>query len=68
MKKSIIIGIAVMLVATAGILSILKTTLGDEVTEFPGEEGMEKTLHLQEVNEQKEYVKNEANQIGEYGK
>jgi len=57
-----------MLVATAGILSVLKTTLGDEAAEFLGEEGIEKTLHLQEVNEQGGYSENEANEIGEYGK
>jgi len=29
----------------------IKSTIGDEVTEFLGEEGIEKTLNLQEVKQ-----------------
>ena len=67
MNKKMIVAIAVaaVVIASLGIITALKTTLGDEATELPGEEGMEKTLNLQEENEQGESAQYEANEYGE---
>lgn len=69
MNKKIIAGIAIasILIISLGVITALKTTLGDEATELPGEEGMEKTLNLQEGNEQGESAEDEANEYGEGG-
>lgn len=67
MNKKTITGIVIacVLVASLGVITVLKTTLGDEVTELPGEEEMENTLNLQEGNEQGESAEDEANEYGE---
>ncbi len=67
MNKKIIAGIAIasILLISVGAITALKTTLGDEATELPGEEGMEKTLNLQESNEHGESAEDEANEYGE---
>lgn len=61
MKKSIIIGIVVVLIASAGVLSVLKLASGDEVIDLPGEEQIEKALNLRE-----EYSENDDTDIEEY--
>lgn len=67
MNKKIIVGIAIaaVIVSSIGVIDTLKTTLGDETVELPGEEEMEKTLNLQEDNELGEYAEDEANEYGE---
>lgn len=50
MNKKILIGIAIVIVASATIVVGLKTTLGDKVLALPGEEHTEKSLNLQESN------------------
>jgi len=66
MNKKIIVGIAIaaVLVLSIGVIDSLKTTLGDESVELPGEEGMEKTLNIQESNEQGESAADEAREYG----
>jgi len=65
-KKTIAgISIAVILIASIGVITALKTTLGDEATELPGEEATEKVLNLQENNEYGESAEEEANEYGE---
>jgi len=66
MNKKIIVGIAIaaVLVLSIGVIDSLKTTLGDESVELPGEEGMEKTLNIQESNEQGESAEDEAREYG----
>ena len=66
MNKKIIAGIAIAAVIISSIVTIdaLKTTLGDEAVELPGEEGAEKVLNLQEGNEQGESAADEANEYG----
>jgi len=66
MNKKIIVGIAIaaVLVLSIGVIDSLKTTLGDESVELPGEEGMEKTLNIQESNEQGESSADEAREYG----
>jgi len=66
MNKKIIVGIAIaaVLVLSVGVIDTLKTTLGDESVELPGEEGMEKTLNLQESNEYGESAEDEAREYG----
>ena len=67
MNKKMIVGIAVasVVIASLGVITMVKSTLGDESTELPGEEGIEKTLNLQEENEQGESAEYEANEYGE---
>jgi len=67
MNKKMIAGIAIasILIVSIGVITGLKTTLGDEATELPGEEGMEKTLNLQESNEHGESAEDEASEYGE---
>ncbi|MFQ5782395.1 MAG: hypothetical protein ACE5GR_05005 [Nitrosopumilus sp.] len=67
MNKKTIVGIAIasVLIASVGVITALKTTLGDEATELPGEEGAEKVLNLQEGNEYGESPEDEANEYGE---
>ena len=67
MNKKMIVGIAIasIVIASLGVITALKTTLGDEATELPGEEGIEKTLNLQEENELGESAEDEANEYGE---
>ena len=69
MNKKIMAGIAIasILIVSIGVISALKTTLGDAATELPGEEGAEKVLNLQEGNEAGESAANEANEYGEGG-
>jgi len=66
MNKKIIVGIAItaIIISSIGVIDALKTTLGDESVELPGEEGMEKTLNLQENNERGESAEDEANEYG----
>lgn len=59
------IAIASILIVSIGVITGLKTTLGDEATELPGEEGMEKTLNIQESNEYGESAEDEASEYGE---
>jgi len=67
MNKKIIAGMAIasILIVSIGVITVLKTTLGDEATELPGEEGMEKILNLQEGNKRGEFAEEEANEYGE---
>jgi hypothetical protein len=67
MNKKMTVGIAIVsvLIASMGVITALKTTLGDGTTELPGEEGIEKTLNLQEENEQGESAEYEASEYGE---
>jgi len=67
MNKKIIIGIviATAIIVSIGTIDALKITLGDEAVELPGEEGMEKTLNLQESNEYGESAVDEANENGD---
>ncbi|MGD2107604.1 MAG: hypothetical protein PVH93_08365 [Nitrosopumilaceae archaeon] len=67
MNKKMIVGIAIasVVIASMGVITLMKTTLGDESTELPGEERIEKTLNLQEENEQSESAEFEANEYGE---
>jgi len=69
MNKKIIIGIAItaIIISSIGVIDALKTTLGDESIELPGEEGIEKTLNLQESgqsSESGESAEDEANERG----
>lgn len=66
MNKKMIVGIAitVVIISSIGVIDALKTTLGDESVELPGEEEMEKTLNLQENNERGESAEDEANEYG----
>jgi len=66
MNKKIIVGIAIAAILIISIASIdaLKTTLGDEAVELPGEETTEKVLNLQEGNEGGESAGEEANEYG----
>jgi len=66
MNKKIIVGIAIAAILIVSIASIdaLKTTLGDEAVELPGEETAEKVLNLQEGNEGGESAEEEANEYG----
>ena len=50
MNKKILIGISVAVIVSAIIFVGLKTTLGDKVTEVPGEEHAENVLNIQEKN------------------
>ena len=50
MNKKILIGIAAVVMVSAIVFVGLKTTLGDKVTEIPGEEHAEKVLNIQEKN------------------
>jgi hypothetical protein len=50
MNKKILVGITIAIVAIAVTVVGLKTILGDNATELPGEEHAEKTLNLQETN------------------
>lgn len=64
-KKTIVaIAIASVIIASVGVITAIKTTLGDEATELPGEEGAEKVLNLQEMNEYGESAEDEANEYG----
>ena len=67
MNKKLIASIAIasVVIASLGVITMLKATLGDEATELPGEERMEKTLNLQEENESGESAQDEANEYGE---
>ena len=67
MNKKIIAGIAIasILIISVGVISALKTTLGDKATEVPGEEGAEKVLGVQEGNEGGTSSSIEANENGE---
>jgi len=77
MNKKIIIGIAIAAVLIVSIAAIdaLKTTLGDEAVELPGEEATEKVLGTQEGNEggisssaeSNEYGESAAAEANEYG-
>lgn len=58
------IAITVVIISSIGVIDALKTTLGDESVELPGEEEMEKTLNLQENNERGESAEDEANEYG----
>jgi len=53
MNKKIIAGIAIaaILIVSIAVIDALKTTLGDEAVELPGEEAAEKVLGVQEGNE-----------------
>ena len=66
MNKKIIGGIAIaaVLIVSIGVIDALKTTLGDESVELPGEETAEKVLNLQESGEAGESAKEEANEYG----
>jgi len=66
MNKKIIIGIAIaaVLIVSIGVIDALKTTLGDEAVELPGEEAAEKVLNLQEGNKGGESAEEEANEYG----
>lgn len=67
MNKKMITGIAIasVLIASMGVITALKTTMGDQAIELPGEEGAEKILNLQEGNEQVKSAQFEANEYGE---
>jgi len=67
MNKKVIVGITITVVIISSIVVIdtLKTTLGDEAVELPGEEVIEKTLNLQEDNESSESAEDEAREYGE---
>jgi len=67
MNKKIIVGIAIaaVLIVSIGVIDALKTTLGDEAVELPGEESAEKVLNLQERGgEAGESAEEEANEYG----
>ncbi len=60
MNKKILIGIAIAIIIVAvGIVGI-KAMLGDESTELPYEEKVEKTLNIQETPESGESPEEEA--------
>ena len=60
MNKKILIGIAIAIIIVAiGIVGI-KAMLGDESTELPYEEKIEKTLNIQEAPESGESAEEEA--------
>jgi len=67
MNRKIIFGmiIASVIIASLGVITVVKTTLGDKPTELPGEEGMENTLNLQEGSERGESTADEAIEYGE---
>jgi len=75
MNKKIIIGIAIAAAIIISVITIdaLKTTLGDEAVELPGEEATEKVLGVQEGNEggtsaeANEYGESAAEEAREYG-
>jgi len=61
MNKKILVGTLIVIIAVSSIgLVSIKAMFGDEATELPGEEVMEKTLNLQEDNEQGESAEEEA--------
>lgn len=66
MNQKMIVGIAIaiVLITSIGVITALKTTLGDTATELPGEEEAEKVLNLQEGNEGGESADEEANEYG----
>jgi len=66
MNKKIIVGIAIaaVFVLSIGVVDSLTTTVGDESVVLTGEEGMEKTLNIQEINEQGESAAAEAREYG----
>ncbi|MCA9828166.1 MAG: hypothetical protein KC444_07245 [Nitrosopumilus sp.] len=66
MNKKIIVSVAVAAVIMSSLLVViaLKTTLGDDAAELPGEEGIEKTYNLQEENERGESAADEAREYG----
>ena len=66
MNKKIIVGIAIAAVLIVSIAAIdaLKTTLGDEAVELPGEETAEKVVGVQEGNEGRISSSAEANEYG----
>jgi len=66
MKKIIIVRIIAAVIISSGIIIILKTTMGDQATEIPGEEIFKKTLNLQE-NDQNEYGESESQEKEEHG-
>ena len=60
MNKKILIGVAIAIIIVAvGIVGI-KAMLGDEATELPYEEKVEKTLNIQETPESGESAEEEA--------
>jgi len=67
MNKKTITGITIasILIVFMGVITVLKTTLGDDATELPGEEKVEKILNLQEGNERGESAEEEAKEHGE---
>ena len=66
MNKKIPIGVGIAAVIIVVMIVGIKAYFGDSATELPGEEKMEKTLNLQESEEQKEAGESgENNEAGE---
>ena len=66
MNKKIPIGIGIAAMVIVVMIVGIKAYFGDSATELPGEEKMEKTLNLQESEEQKEAGESgENNEAGE---
>ena len=71
MKKKILIGIAITMIAIAVVVVGLKTIVGDKALALPGEEHTENALNLQETNKttsnSTEQVKSDSAESGESG-
>ncbi|MFQ5497979.1 MAG: hypothetical protein ACE5DU_08860 [Nitrosopumilus sp.] len=67
MNKKIITRIAItsILIASMGVITVLKPTMSNDTIELPGEEEMEKTFNFQEENERGETTAEEIEEHGE---
>lgn len=70
-KKMIAIAVAaVAIISVMAAMTAVKATYGDKATELPGEEGAEKTLHLQEspqTNQSSGTGESSSSEAGESG-
>jgi len=66
MNKTITrIDITSILIASMGVITVLKPTMSNDTIELPDEEEMEKTFNFQEENERDETAAEEAEEHGE---
>lgn len=67
MNKKIITRIAItsILIASMGVITVLKPTMSNDTIELPGEEEMEKTFNFQKENERGETTAEEIEEHGE---
>ena len=66
-KKMIAVVIIAVAAIAIGTVAASKATLGDSATELPGEEGAEKTLHIQESNNASSGQESATAESGESG-